>query len=192
MRKVSGSGTSGASASIAPPPPGRGDIAAGDEHPRPFDLAGIDCVAQCDIGQPAIDADVADGREPRAKLGPRCRRALEDGRRLAVLKRLGRVTAIGLDRAIGEVCMEVDEPREHGVARPVDRCRPVSGTPRRDRRDLAGDDADTLIGQDRGRRRIDQPSGAHVDRLRAGRSDRKQRRRQREQVDLYVFMLSTP
>ena len=38
---------------------GRGDVAAGNEHPRPLDLAGVDRIAQRDIGQPAIDADIA-------------------------------------------------------------------------------------------------------------------------------------
>ena len=42
---------SGLGAGHRPATAGNGDIAAGHEHPRPFDLAGRDRVAQRDVGQ---------------------------------------------------------------------------------------------------------------------------------------------
>jgi hypothetical protein len=44
---------------------GHGDVSAGHHHARPLDFARRDRIAQRHIGQPAIDADIADGRETR-------------------------------------------------------------------------------------------------------------------------------
>ena len=67
--------------------------------------------------------------------------------RLAVLERPGGIAAVPVDRAVGEMGVEVDQAGQHGFARPVDRRRAVGVAPRRDRRDPAVDDADALVGQ---------------------------------------------
>jgi hypothetical protein len=142
-----------------------GDVAAGDEHPRPFDLAGIDRVTQRDVREAAVDPHVAHRREAALKLDARGLRAFQDRIRLAMLERLGRVVGILLDRAVGEMGVEVDQPGKDGVGRPVDRRRTMGVAPRRHRGDLAVDNADSLVGQHLRARGVDQPPGVDIDSL---------------------------
>src|SRR5256885_11668223 len=71
---------------------------------RPFDLPGVDRVAQRDVGEAAIDADVAHRGEAAAELEPRRHGASQDRIRFAVLERSGRIAFRSEERRVGKEC----------------------------------------------------------------------------------------
>ena len=104
-------------------------------------------LAQCDVGQPAIHADVAHGGEASMKHHSRRLCGLEDRRSLAVLERFGRVVAG--NRPVGNVGVEINQAREDGEVGPVDRGAATgAGRPRRDRHDAAVNNSNQLVGED--------------------------------------------
>ena len=95
----------------------RRDVGAGALHPRAGRPAAVDGVAQRDVDERAVRADVADRREP----GPQRRRGVAD----AAHRLLGRRGVDGRDAGVLEladqVAVAIDEPRHDPVAGERDR-----------------------------------------------------------------------
>ena len=160
-------------------PARNGDVPARDKHPRPLHLAGVDRIPQRDVGKAAIDANVAHRGEAGAKLNACSFRPLEDGVGLAVLQRSGGIAAVAVDRAVGKMGVKVDQAGQNRLARPIDSCRAVGVTPRRDRGCLAVHDPDTLVGENLCFLGVNQSAGADVQGLRCrGRPERQEQRGQ--------------
>ena len=145
---------------------GDGHVGAGDEHARPFDLAGIDGVTQRDVHERAVGADVAHRREAGIERRARVRDAHQ---RVACRgTRERRRDVRGADVA-DEVRVQVDEAGQHGVRRPVD--QPAAGPrtrgPGRDRRDAPVLDADRAIREVHALLDVEHAPDPHDDRFRA-------------------------
>jgi len=93
-----------------------------------------------------------------------------------VLQRRRRIALIRLNRAVGKMGVKIDETREHGEARPIDRRRSIRIAPGGDGGDLAVDDMNALVREDLRSGGIDQAAGVDVDRLRGRRCACEKRR----------------
>src|SRR6185503_9098918 len=125
---------------------GRGDVGSGDVHARALDLAGVDRVAERDVHERTVGADVAHGREPGVERRARVRDAHERVACRGARERRGDVR--GADVA-DEVRVQVDESRQHRVCGPVNEAAAAARVrgPRRDRDDAAVLDADRTVRQ---------------------------------------------
>ncbi len=99
---------------------GDGDVGSGDEHARADDVAFCDGVAQSDVGERAIDADVAHGGEAGFEEDARVGNGLERHFCGGVFELVDRID-VALLRAVGEVGVAVDEAGEDGGVGEVDR-----------------------------------------------------------------------
>ena len=90
-----------------------GDVTARNRHPRPVELPGFDGIAQRDVGQAAINADIADAGEAGAQGDARGFHGLEDRHFGGVVQRFGGIVALG--KAIGDMGMDVDQAGQDGV-----------------------------------------------------------------------------
>ena len=97
-----------------------GEIGPGDEHARARHQPLVDRIAQGNVGEPAIGADIAHGGEARLERQARIPRADQHGIDRRGLERVGQIRAAA---RVGEVGVEVDQAGEDGVGRPVDPCR---------------------------------------------------------------------
>ena len=111
---------------------GDGDVGAGDEHARPGHVAGVDRVAQGDVGEAAVDADVAHGGEAGAHGVAGIPRADEGIARRGALQRRGRRRRTGLRRPGACACPSGRAARCSATSRgPWRRRRPRRRTARR-------------------------------------------------------------
>ncbi len=155
------------------PAAGRGEVAAGDEHPRPGHAAGVDGIAQRNVGQPTVGADVANGGEPGHQRRPRVLRADQRGR---LRRGLERQCEVGVLTRIGEVRVQVDQAGKDRVTRPVD---PLGAVRRRPTRFYPRDPLvlrqDAAAGGEFAGPYVEQPAGLDVERagLRGGRRQRE-------------------
>ena len=138
---------------------GDGDVGAGHEHARPGHVAGVDRIAQGDIGEAAIDADIAHGGEAGAHGIAGVPRADEGIARRGALQRRAGVGGLAL---VGEVRVQVHQARQHGVARPVEHLGIADGggRVRLDTGDALAFDADRLVGEHLAVVDVDQVAGA--------------------------------
>ncbi len=144
---------------------GHGDVGAGDEHARSGHVAGVDRIAQRDIGEAAIDAHIAHGGEAGAHGVARVFRADEGvACRVALQRRAG----VGHLAFVGEMGVHVHQARHHRIGRPVEHVRARGGRrPRRDRDDAAVLDRHRLVGEHAAAVDVEQVAGAHHGPLRA-------------------------
>ena len=98
---------------------GDGDVGSGDEHARADDVAFGDGVAESDVVERAVDADVAHGGEAGVESHARVGDGLEGHFGGGVHELVARIDVAGV-RAVGEVGVAVDEAGEDGGVGEVD------------------------------------------------------------------------
>src|SRR5580693_1445294 len=99
---------------------GDGDVGSGDEHARAGDVAFGDGVAESDVGECAIDADVANGGEAGVERHAGVWDGFERHFGGGVFELIDGID-IALLRAVGKVGVAVDEAGEDGGVREIDR-----------------------------------------------------------------------
>jgi hypothetical protein len=142
---------------------GRGDVGAGALHSRASQPARVDRVAQRDVDERAIRADVANRREPGVERGPG---VADAGHRLLGGARRGRGHACELHVA-DQVAVAVDEPGQDGEAGQVEDADAVGGrlAVAEDRLDRAVGDEKLPLAQDLARIDVDDPRAADDERV---------------------------
>jgi len=158
---------------------GDGDVRAGDVHARPGDVAAIDRVAQRDIVERAVRAEVAHGRKSRHERGLDARYGREHDLRRGVKEHGARIAVVLGEHAVRLVSVTVDKSRNDGHVREVDDLR--SGRDahgRSDILDLPVANENDLIREDNALVGVDEFPGLHDRHLGVG--DGRERECQRE------------
>ncbi len=144
---------------------GDGHVGTGDEHARSFHLPRVDGVAERDVHERTVGADVAYGGEAGIERNARVRDAHQRVARRGARERRRDVRRADVAEEVG---VQIDEARQHRVRRPVD--QPAAGArcrgPRSDRCDAPVLNADGAVRDVDALLDVEHPPGTYDESLR--------------------------